>query len=206
MALAATSAIGEALRAIVGPRAVLDTENELMLYEYDGGLQRSTPQAVVFPQTTEQVAAIVKLAAEEKLPILARGAGTGLSGGAVAISGGIVLSTARMNRIIELDFANLRAVVQPGVVNLEITQAAAPHGYFTRPIRRAKKRAPSAETSRRMRAVPTRWRTASPRITWSASKWCCPMDRSFAPAARRPILPATISPDCSSVPRARSAS
>src|ERR1035438_5499315 len=114
-----TDTIGDALREIVGSRGVLDSANELMLYEYDGGLQRSTPQAVVFPQTTQQVVDIVKLAAAEKLPILARGAGTGLSGGAIAISGGIVLSTARMNRIIEMDFANLRAVVQPGVVNLE---------------------------------------------------------------------------------------
>src|SRR5580658_1466491 len=131
--IGAAATIGDALREIVGARGVLDSENELMLYEYDGGLQRSTPQAVVFPQTTQQVVDIVRLAAAEKLPILARGAGTGLSGGAIAISGGIVLSTARMNRILEMDFANLRAVVQPGVVNLEITQAAAPHGYFYAP-------------------------------------------------------------------------
>ena len=124
------SAIGDALREIVGSTAVLDSPEELMLYEYDGGLQRSTPQAVVFPSNTQQVVEVVKLAAAENLPLLARGAGTGLSGGAIAISGGIVLSTARMNRILELDFDNLRAVVQPGVVNLDITMAAAPHGYF----------------------------------------------------------------------------
>jgi glycolate oxidase len=125
--------LGDTLREIVGGNGVLDTPEELMLYEYDGGLQHSTPQAVVFPTTTAQVAAVVKLAAAEKLPILARGAGTGLSGGAIAISGGIVLSTARMNRILKLDCDNQRAVVQPGVVNLEITQAAAPQGYFYAP-------------------------------------------------------------------------
>src|ERR1039457_1377455 len=81
-----TATIGDALREIVGPRGVLDSENELMLYEYDGGLQRSTPQAVVFPPTTAQVADTAKLAAAESLPILARGAGTGLSGGAIAVS------------------------------------------------------------------------------------------------------------------------
>src|SRR5579871_1789500 len=132
MLVQATS-VGDTLRSIVGKNAVLDSTEELMLYEYDGGLQRSTPQAVVFPETTQQVVEIVKFAAAENLPLLARGAGTGLSGGAIALAGGIVIGTARMNRIIELDFDNLRAVVQPGVVNLEITQAAAPYGYFYAP-------------------------------------------------------------------------
>ncbi len=94
-----TGTIGETLREIAGEDAVLDSPEELMLYEYDGGLQHSMPQAVVFPSTTQEVVGIVKLAAAENVPILARGAGTGLSGGAIAISGGIVLSTARMNRI-----------------------------------------------------------------------------------------------------------
>ncbi len=130
--------IGDDLRAIAGKDAVLDSTEELMLYEYDGGLQRSCPQAVVFPTTTQQVVGIVKVAAAQNLPLLARGAGTGLSGGAIAISGGIVLSTARMNRILELDFDNLRAVVQPGVVNrMDIS---------TRPIPRARRLAPSAAT------------------------------------------------------------
>lgn len=126
--------IGSALRQVVtGHNAVLDRPEDLMLYEYDGGLQHSTPEAVVFPSTTAEVAGVVKYAAEHGLPLLARGAGTGLSGGAIAISGGIVISTSRMNRIFELDYENLRAVVQPGVVNLDLTQAAAPSGYFYAP-------------------------------------------------------------------------
>src|SRR5882724_8304120 len=125
--------IGDKLREICSADAVLDRPEDLMMYEYDGGLQRSTPQAVVFPSTTAHVAGIVGLARDRELPILARGAGTGLSGGAIAISGGIVLSTARMNKIIEIDYESMRIVVQPGVVNLEVTQAVAGRGYFYAP-------------------------------------------------------------------------
>src|SRR6202040_1440043 len=79
------------------------------------------------------VVAIVKLAAELGLPIVGRGAGTGLSGGAIARAGGIIISFARMNRILEIDLANERAVVQPGVVNLDITLAVQGAGYFYAP-------------------------------------------------------------------------
>jgi len=123
----------EQLQAIVGREAVLHQPEDLMLYEYDGGVTKHTPDAVVFPTTTEQVVAIAKLAARERIPLLPRGAGTGLSGGAIPISGGIVLGFARMNRILELDLENLRAVVQPGVVNLDVTLAVAASGYFFAP-------------------------------------------------------------------------
>src|ERR1700693_4737156 len=88
---------------------------------------------VVFPQSTADVVAIVKLAAEYNLPIVGRGAGTGLSGGAIARAGGIVISFARMNRILEIDLANERAILQPGVVNLDITLAVDAQGYFYAP-------------------------------------------------------------------------
>src|SRR3954463_13572416 len=83
-----SSSIARQLRKIVGRDAVLSEREDLMLYEYDGGVQRALPQAVVFPQTTEQVARIVKLAGKENVPIVPRGAGTGLSGGAIARNGG----------------------------------------------------------------------------------------------------------------------
>src|SRR5437762_12474377 len=83
------SAIAKQLRRICGPEAVLDRPEDLLLYEYDGGLARSRPNVVVFPQTTEQVAAIVRLANDAKVPIVPRGAGTGLSGGAIPQKGGI---------------------------------------------------------------------------------------------------------------------
>ncbi len=121
------------VRKIVGRDAVLDKPEDRMLYEYDGGLQRALPDLVAFPQTTEQVSAIMKLATRTGVPVVPRGAGTGLSGGSIARAGGIVLGFARMNKILELDLENQRAVVQPGVVNLEITNAVARSGFFFAP-------------------------------------------------------------------------
>src|SRR4051794_14240732 len=88
---------------------------------------------VIFPRTTEEVAAIVKITAKHKVPIVGRGAGTGLSGGAIPREGGVTIGFARMNRILEIDLENERAVVQPGVVNLDITLAVQPSGYFYAP-------------------------------------------------------------------------
>jgi glycolate oxidase len=125
--------IRPAVEKILGSRGYLYKPEDLTLYEYDGGIDKSRPDMVVFPESTEQVSAIVKLAAEHSIPIVGRGAGTGLSGGAIARAGGIIISFARMNRILEIDLANERAVVQPGVVNIEITQAVEADGYFYAP-------------------------------------------------------------------------
>jgi glycolate oxidase len=119
--------------ALVGPRGYLDRQEDLALYEYDGGVDKHRPDLVVFPRTTEEVAGIVKLAQEFKVPFVGRGAGTGLSGGAIPRKGGIMLGFARMNRILEIDLENERAVVQPGVVNLDITGAVEKSGYFYAP-------------------------------------------------------------------------
>ena len=105
------------LRKIAGRDAVLDRPEDLMLYEYDAGIRKSTPGAVVFPQNTEQVSQIMRLATAENVAVVARGAGTGLSGGSIPQEGGIVIAFSRMNRILEVDVENQRAVVQPGVVN-----------------------------------------------------------------------------------------
>ncbi len=121
------------LRKIAGRDAVLERREDLLLYEYDAGIHRGEPRAVVFPQTTEQVAEIVSLCHQEKIAIVPRGAGTGLSGGSLARNGAVVLGFSRMNRILEIDPANLRAVVQPGVVNLELSQAAEKHGLYFAP-------------------------------------------------------------------------
>ncbi len=94
---------------------------------------KSLPDVVVFPRTTEDVVAIVRLAREHNLAIVGRGAGTGLSGGAIPRAGGIVIAFSRMNRILDIDIENERAVVQPGVVNLEVSLAVAPFGYFYAP-------------------------------------------------------------------------
>ncbi len=121
------------LRKIVGHDAVLDKPEDLMMYEYDGGQTKGLPSAVVFPQNTGHVSEIMKLASKAGVSVVPRGAGTGLSGGAISMDGGIVLSFARMNKILELDTENQRAVVQPGVVNLELSRVTAPLGYYYAP-------------------------------------------------------------------------
>jgi glycolate oxidase len=118
---------------LLGPASVLRRPEDLLLYEYDGSVEKGRPNLVVFPDSTEGVSRIVKLAAIQHLPIVGRGAGTGLSGGALARTGGVMLVFARMNRILELDVENQRAVVQPGVVNYELTRAAEPHGLYFAP-------------------------------------------------------------------------
>ena len=127
------SAVVKRLKKIVGADSVLEREEDLMLYEYDGGFSRGTPRAVVFPRTTGQVSQIMRLAGESGVPIVPRGAGTGLSGGSIARSGGIVLGFSRMNRILQIDLENQRAVVEPGVVNLDLSNAVARDGYYFAP-------------------------------------------------------------------------
>ena len=123
----------EKLVQLLGPRGYLDRPEDLSLYEYDGSVDKARPDIVVFPRSTEDVIGIVKISGEFGVPIVARGAGTGLSGGSIARAGGITVGFARMNRVLEMDVENERAVVQPGVVNLDITLAAEPHGYFYAP-------------------------------------------------------------------------
>jgi len=125
--------LSKRLRKLLGDENVLDRPEDLMLYEYDGGLAKGTPELVVFPKTTEDVIAIVRAANEFKVPIVPRGAGTGLSGGAVPNKGGIVMVFSRMNKVLEIDVANRRAVVQPGVVNTELSAVLAKHKLFFAP-------------------------------------------------------------------------
>lgn len=131
--MAASTAVIREVESLLGKNAVLSRPGDLKLYEYDGGVDKAAPDLVAFPKTTEDVVALVKLAAKEGIPIVGRGAGTGLSGGAIARAGGMMISFARMNRILEIDIENERALVQPGVVNLDVTLAVAPFGYFYAP-------------------------------------------------------------------------
>ncbi|MEO8595576.1 MAG: FAD-linked oxidase C-terminal domain-containing protein [Candidatus Solibacter sp.] len=121
------------MHALLGPRGYLHSLQDLALYEYDGGIDKHAPDLVCFPRTTQDVAALVKLAQEFNVPFVGRGAGTGLSGGAIPKEGGMMIAFARMNRILEIDLENERAVVQPGVVNLDITLAVQGSGYFYAP-------------------------------------------------------------------------
>jgi len=127
-----TALIGE-LKSLLGPANVLSQTEDLLLYEFDGSVEKARPEVVVFPHTTEDVSRIVKLANKFHVPIVGRGAGTGLSGGALARGGGVMIVFARMNRILKLDLENRRAVVQPGVVNLDITRAVEHAGLYFAP-------------------------------------------------------------------------
>ena len=123
----------EKLRDTVGPKGLLERPQQLMLYEYDGSIEKGRPECVVFPTSTEDVVAIVKIARDFNLPLVGRGAGTGLSGGTIPTEGGIMIAFARMNKILEIDLANECAVVQPGVVNIDITLAVQGDGYYYAP-------------------------------------------------------------------------
>jgi len=116
------------------PSGLITAENQLQTYECDGLTNmRAMPSAVVLPRNAAQVQAIIRLCDQHRIPFVARGAGTGLSGGALPALGGIVISFARMNRILEIDIPNQRVVVEPGVINSHVTDAVAAHGYFYAP-------------------------------------------------------------------------
>src|SRR5258705_1878874 len=122
------------LETLVGAGAVLSDPDELLVYESDGlTLFRALADFVVFPTSAEHVSAIVKVANRERLPFVARGAGTGLSGGCLPAEGGIVISLMRMNRVLEIDYENQIAVVEPGLVNLHLSWAVGPRGYYYAP-------------------------------------------------------------------------
>jgi len=122
------------LRAIVGNEAVVAKEEELVVYECDAyTLEKSLPTAVALPKNTQEVIEIIKLCKRLKLPIIPRGAGTSLSGAVLAVEGGVMIALTRMNRILDLDIRNRRALVEAGCVNAWITREAAPHGLFYAP-------------------------------------------------------------------------
>lgn len=121
------------LRSIVGNDYVIYDFEDLLVYEQDGSSDFALPNYVVLPQTTQQVSEVMFFAKEHDIPVIARGAGTGLSGGAVTENGGISLVLTRMNQILEIDLENQTATVEPGVVNLELSQMIKENGLFYAP-------------------------------------------------------------------------
>ena len=121
------------LQRILGAEYVLHAPEDLLVFEYDGSIDKGLPAAVVFPNSTEEVAAVVRLARKAGQPVVPRGAGTGLSGGAIPLAQGIVVALTRMKRILEIDPANRLAVVEPGVINLDISKAVDHLGLFYAP-------------------------------------------------------------------------
>ena len=120
--------------ALLGAADVIDDQVRARAYECDGLTgSRVVPELVLLPRTADDVAGCVRICARHRVPFVARGAGTGLSGGALPVADGVVIGLNRLNRVLEVDPENRRAVLEPGVTNLEITAAAAPHGLYYAP-------------------------------------------------------------------------
>jgi glycolate oxidase len=122
------------LRRIAGPEAVLHDPLDVLTYECDGLPHlRTSPAAVVLPRSAAEVQNIVRLCARDGVPFVPRGHGTGLSGGALPVAGGVVIALSRLNRVLDVDIPNQRVTVEPGVTNLEITRQVAPFGFYYAP-------------------------------------------------------------------------
>src|SRR5437867_921779 len=133
-AVAERARLIEALEAIVGADRCLHRREQLLVYECDGlTLHTADPSAVVFPESRDEVQAIVRACRKQRVPFVPRGAGTGLSGGALANDGAVVIECSRLNKIRALDPENRVAIVEPGVINADLSAAARPHGLFYAP-------------------------------------------------------------------------
>src|SRR5437764_9235032 len=120
-------ALVDELKSICGEGQVVTHEHQLRTYESDGLLQyRALPRAVVLPGSAEEVRAVVSLCHEQSVPWVARGAGSGLSGGALPVEEGVLIVVSRMRRVLEVDLDNQRVTVEPGVTNLQVSEAVGP--------------------------------------------------------------------------------
>lgn len=128
------AALISAMTELLGARAVLHRYEDLLAYECDGyTIHKGIPGAVLFPANTEQVAAAVGYMHRHRIPFIPRGAGTGLSGGATALNGEVVISLVRMNKLLHVDYLNRKAVVQPGYINLKLSNSISSKGYYYAP-------------------------------------------------------------------------
>ena len=124
----------EAVADVVGPTYVISDPAELKVYETDGlTIFKATPDVVALPKSAAEVAEVVRLCVRERVPFVPRGAGTGLSGGALALEGGVVIGLNRMNRVLEVNYANQRAVIEPGLINIWLTSQVSQDGYYYAP-------------------------------------------------------------------------
>src|SRR5262245_59186073 len=129
-----TAAIIARMAAVVGPENVLTAAADLATYECDGfTIAKTRPDVVVFPLTSQHIVEIVKVCNELNVPFLARGAGTSLAGGCVPVGGGVMIALARMKKILEVDYANRFAVVEPGVVNKWLSDQCKDRGFHFAP-------------------------------------------------------------------------
>ena len=122
------------MQSILGPEGVISEREQLRSYECDGLMNyRVIPDLVVLPESAKQVQRIVRTCYEEGIPFVARGSGTGLSGGALPVEAGILIVMSRMRKILEVDIPNQRVVVEPGVINVWVSQEVADEGYYYAP-------------------------------------------------------------------------
>ncbi|MBI2803908.1 MAG: FAD-binding protein [Planctomycetes bacterium] len=134
MTTAVATPLAERMRAVVGPANVLSSPSDLLVYECDGfTIEKNQPDIVVFPTSTEQIVAIVKACHELGVPFVPRGAGTSLAGGCLPIGGGVMIALTRMKRILEVNYRDRYAIIEPGVVNLWLTNHLKPRGYHFAP-------------------------------------------------------------------------
>ncbi len=128
-----SESVKEELKKIVGDDGLYDHEEALVSYSYDAFTFEGMPEMVLFPKTTEEVSAIMKVASRENIPVTARGGGTNLTGGSVPSRGGIVLVLTKMNRIIEIDKENRTATVEPGLINMDFQKELTKYNLFFPP-------------------------------------------------------------------------
>src|SRR5439155_24859242 len=134
MAIHTTVSLVDQLRGIVGREAILTSPSDLLVYECDGyTIEKNKPDVVVFPTSTDHVVQIVKACDKHRVPFLPRGAGTSLAGGCLPVGGGVMIALTRMKRILEVNTRDRYAVVEPGVVNLWLTNHLKPRGYHFAP-------------------------------------------------------------------------
>jgi glycolate oxidase len=130
----AVAGLIDRLRTILGPDSVLTSPSDLLVYECDGfTIDKQTPDVVVFPTATDQIVQVVKICNESNVPFLPRGAGTSLAGGCLPVGGGVMIALTRMKRILEVNYRDRYAVVEPGLVNLWLTNQIKPHGWHYAP-------------------------------------------------------------------------
>src|SRR5437016_9668153 len=124
----------ERLRHVVGADAILTSPSDLLVYECDGfTIEKNKPDVVVFPNSTEQIVAIVNACRELAVPFVPRGAGTSLAGGCLPVGGGVMIALTRMKRILEVNYRDRYAIVEPGLVNVHLTQHLKGTGYHYAP-------------------------------------------------------------------------
>ncbi|MCA9049740.1 MAG: FAD-binding oxidoreductase, partial [Planctomycetaceae bacterium] len=129
-----TSEILRELAAVVTPSRLLDSRDELLVYECDGYVvEKNVPDVVVFPESAAEVQSVVRICNRHNIPFVPRGAGTSLAGGCLPVGGGVMIALTRMRKIHEINLRDRFAVVEPGVVNINLTRALAGTGFHYAP-------------------------------------------------------------------------